>query len=682
MVKKKIKQTTKKKVPMVKTKSKKVKNVNTLADDELELEEETDIDIGKLQKRAKERRSKERFIRLKMWISLLVSKFSQDRGTIPPNIGNNILITNNQYSTKNHLSQVILVKEMSEVTPLMWMSDLMAEVKSSATEVTIDITVKCLPYNIDIDGSGMNSRLRVWNGYVDNALAPKYLVRRSQRCLFTYNVVKAGTHLYKGYTFIVVRAADGLHLRKGVETVTEYLSNIDASYQKLETGVEEYVKFILLMCDVRPDIIKDISPVIYSLDTLSQSLPGIQGLNSPTGVLFGFDIISCSPYFINFKGSANAKNIFIEANSGFGKTFMAESWIPPFYADGFNIVMMDLKGTEFAAITKALHGSTISMRNDTPYYINTFVWDIEEKFDRDTMEYANHQIRVSKEKMMIMANLEGEDATRAESLIDEFLHYLYELIGARVDNENTWSRTSGLNPYIVFEYFEKYISNEIQQKYPKIAKKILERLRIYMSKSGSSSTIFGRPLSYRDVLKGRVLRFDFGVLEESTDQDPVLFRLHVLDMSIINDSFVSYKKKEGQWTMKILEESQVADDYLLRIYTREITLRRAQNQVTVLLGNSIVALYNNPVARPMLDNMNILCMGAINKSSRKFLIEDFGLTDEQSVLLNDIQVNGELNHTFLLVNRMEADSTTALIQAVVPKEVANSSLFRVVDTEE
>lgn len=663
-----------------KPKSKAKPKVQELNEEDIELEM-VDVDVEKLQKKAKERKSKEKFIRTRMWISLLVSKFAPDRGTIPTNIGNNILITNNQYSTKNNLSQVILVKEMSEMTPLMWMSDLIAEVKQSVSEVTVDITVKCYPYEVDTKQSGMQSRLRMWTSSAENPLTPKYVVRRVQRCLFTYNIVKAGAKLYKGYTFVIVRAKDGLHLSKGISAVEEYLASIDATYKRLESGIEEYMRFLLLMCDTRPSSIKDISPVIYSQDTLAQSLPGIQGYNSQVGVLFGFDIISCSPYFINFKGSSNAKNIFIEANSGFGKTFMAESWIPPFYADGFNIVMMDLKGTEFEAITKALHGNTISMRSDTPYYINTFVWDSDEKFDREAADYARHQVRISKEKMMIMANLEGEEANRAESLIDEFLHFLYEMIGARIDNENTWTRTSELNPYSVFEYFEKYISNEVQNKYPKVAKKVLERLRIYMSRSGSSSTIFGRPLQYQQVLTSRVLRFDFGVLEESSDQDPVLFRLHVLDMSIVNDSFVSYKKKLGQWTMKILEESQVADDYLLRIYTREITLRRAQNQVTVLLGNSMVALYNNPVARPMLDNMNILCMGAINKSSRKFLIEDFGLTDEQSVLLNDIQVNGELNHTFLLVNRMESDSTTALIQAVVPKEVANSSLFRVVDTE-
>jgi len=651
--------------------------------EEFEIEEDIDsIDINKLKDIAKERKSKEKFIRLRMWVSLLVSAFNNDRGIIPKNIGNNVLITNNQYTTKNHLSQMIIVQEMSEYTPLMWMSDLLSEVKDTAPDILVDITVKCMPYYIDVNGSGMTSRLRTWNMTLDNPIIGKESVRRASRCLFTYDIVKAGAKLYKGYTYIIVRATTGTKLSKGVEQVCAYLGSIGAVYKKVNNNIEEHMQFSLLVSDKRPAHLKDLNPVIYSTETLAQSLPGIQGMNNTKGVLFGFDRISNYPYFIDFKASANAKNVMIEANSGFGKTYMAESWLYPFYADGFNICVMDIKGTEFAAFTKALHGVTISMRNDTPYYINTFVWDSEEKFGRDAKTYANHQLRLSKEKMMIMAEPKPEEVASTESLLDEFLYYTYELIGSRPDNENTWTRTKGLTPYIIFEYFEKYISHEIQNKYPDVAKKTLERLRIYMSRTGSNSHIFGRPFAYREVLNNRVLTFDFGILEESTDQDPVLFKLHVLDMTIVNDAFVSHKKNQGQWTVKVLEESQIVDDYLTKIYTREITLRRAQNQVTILLGNSIAALYNNPLSRPILDNLNILAMGAINKASRKFLIEDFGLKDDQNILLQDIQVNGDLNHTFLLVNRMESDSTTALLQAAVPDEVRNSSLFRVVDTEE
>ena len=57
-------------------------------------------------------------------------------------------------------------------------------------------------------------------------------------------------------------------------------------------------------------------------------------------------------------------------------------------------------------------------------------------------------------------------------------------------------------------------------------------------------------------------------------------------MTTINDEFVSHKKRKHEWTVKLLEESQIVDDWLTRVYTREMTLRRAQNQVTILLGVS------------------------------------------------------------------------------------------------
>ena len=149
---------------------------------------------------------------------------------------------------------------------------------------------------------------------------------------------------------------------------------------------------------------------------------------------------------------------------------------------------------------------------------------------------------------------------------------------------------------------------------------------------------------------------------------------------MINDEYVSHKKKKGQWTVKLLEESQIVDDWLTRVYTREMTLRRSQNQVTILLGNSVAALAANPLSRPMIENINILCLGSLNKSSRKFLKEEFGLSDVETQVLDDIQTNPDMARRFLLVNRMEADSTTALLEARVPESVSQSSLFKIVDT--
>ena len=635
-----------------------------------------------LAKQNKVRRKKERFITTRMWLSTLISKFFMDRGTIPPSIGNNLLVTNNVYTTKNHITAIIYVIEMSEITPVSWTSDLIQIVKDQTKGVTIDITMKGQKYFPDLTPASINSRERSWRATLDNEYMPEIYVRRASRCLYSLDVARTGIPLYKMRTYILVRATNGRDLNHGIQLVQMYLSQIGAVYKRLQSNIEEHLAYLAMMSDKKPDHLKDVAPVIFSLQTLAESMPDIQGANDDKGVLMGFDNRSGFPYLIDFKATSNAKNIMIEALSGWGKTFMASYWLYPFYAEGFNLAIMDIKGTEFTAITQALGGVTLSMRNSSTKYINTYKWNPKEVFDGDYTTYAHERFRISKTKMLMIADLNEKEESQAESLLEEFLQYVYRSIGVIQENVNTWKRTEVLNPYVIFDKLELYISNEIKVKYGEVATKVLERLRIYMSRDGSKSHVFRDAYNYLDVLDNKCLTFDFGILESSTNNDRVLFHLHVMDMVTINDEFVSHKKRQGQWTVKLLEESQIVDDWLTKVYTREMTLRRAQNQVTVLLGNSVAALAQNPLSKPMVENINILCLGSLNLSSRKFLLEEFGLAKEQIEILEDIQVNPMMVRRFLLVNRMEADSTTAILEARVPEEVSQSELFRVVDTEE
>ena len=121
---------------------------------------------------------------------------------------------------------------------------------------------------------------------------------------------------------------------------------------------------------------------------------------------------------------------------------------------------------------------------------------------------------------------------------------------------------------------------------------------------------------------------------------------------------------------------------MLSIYAHEMTMRRSQNQITILLGNSIAALANNPVSRPLLENINLMVLGHLNNSSRTYLTKEYGLSDLHEELLERIQKDTAMLYTFLMINRMEKNATTALLQAPVSDAVRNSSLFRVVDTEE
>lgn len=637
---------------------------------------------AKLNEKHKEKRKKERFITSRMWISTLLSKFFTDRGTIPDNIGNNILVSNNVCITKNNITAIVMVTEMSEATPLAWTADLVQTVKDQTDGVIVDITLKNQNYYPDITPTGIGSREKSWRSTLDNPMMPEEYVRRSARCLYSLDIARTGVALYKERVYIKIRAKDGTKLKKGIQATSGYLSKIGAKYKRIQSNLDEHLAYMSLMSDKKPEHLKDLPPVIFSLETFAESMSDSQGTNDNKGVLMGYDNLSGSAYLVDYKSTANAKNIMIEALSGWGKSFMGSYWLYPFYADGFNLAIMDIKGNEFDAITQALHGVHLSMRNTSTRYINSFRWNPREVFDGDALTYSNERFRVSKEKMMIICDMDEKMESRAEALLEEFLRYVYRSIGATYDNMNTWYRTDKLNPYVIFDMFERYLSNEILNKYSDVAMKMLERLRIYMSRDGSKAHTFRDAYEYYDVLETRCLTFDFGILESSTNNDRVLFHLHVVDMIMINDEYVSHKKKKGQWTVKLLEESQIVDDWLTKVYTREMTLRRSQNQVTILLGNSVAALAANPLSRPMIENINILCLGSLNKSSRKFLKEEFGLSEVETSVLDDIQVNPDRARQFLLVNRMEPDATTALLEARVPEKVSQSSLFKIVDTED
>lgn len=635
---------------------------------------------AKLKTEDKTRRKRERFIVSRMWISTLISKFFNDRGTIPDNIGNNILVTNNMCITKNNLTAVIHVIELSEITPISWTSDIVRYVKDQTRGVIVDITFKGQKYHPDITPSAIASREKTWRQTLDNSLMPESYVRRAARCLYSLDIARSGASLTKQRIYIKVRAKNGTTLKKGLQAVTVYLSSIQAKYKRIQSNLEEHLAYMSMMSDKKPAHLKDLAPVIFSTQTFAESMPVIQGANDSKGVLMGYDSESGFPYFIDFKATAAAKNIMLEALSGWGKSFMASFWLYPFFAEGFNLAIMDIKGNEFDAVTEALHGVTLSMRSNATKYINTFKWNTKEVFDGDYRTYANERYRMSKDRMLCICDLPEKETSQAEALLEEFLQYVYESIGAKADNVNTWSRTFNLNPYLIFELFERYVSTEIRRKYKDVISKMMERLRIYMSKHGSKSHMYRDSYDYIDILDTKCLTFDFGLLESSSNNDLVMFHLKVMDMVAINDAYVSYKKKRSEWVFKLLEESQVADDWLMNVYVREITLRRSQNQVTALLGNSVAALAQNPLSRPILENINILCLGSLNLSSQKYLEEEFGLKKAEIEVLKEIQTDPDMQRKFLLVNRMEADSTTAVLEANVPEEVSQSSLFKIVDT--
>lgn len=630
----------------------------------------------------KKQNKKERFLKTRMWFSTLISALYNDRGVIPPNIGNNILVGNNMYVTKNSLSACIVIREYSDETTVAFISKAMKEVKDKVEGIVIDTKLKNKHHWIDTSASGLKSRISTWESMLDNPYISENLARRAARLLYTVDVARSGEKLYKTRTYITIRADKGSKLNMGVKQMCEYLDSYNISYKIVKNNMQLHLEYMTIMSDRAPKKIKDVPYTIMSNETIAEILPSIQGLNDVEGTLMGLEMEGLGPYFINFRKSANAKNIYVAAQSGFGKTFLVLNWIIDMYADGYNMCIMDIKGTEFTQFTKAANGRVLSQRTDSTYYVNTFRWRKDEVRNGNFRAYADRQFDLSKQMMMTICDLKEEHASRGESLIEEFLKSVYVSVGALAENPNTWKRTEELNPYRIYDMFYRYLSNDILDKYGSIAIEMRDRLSIYMWREGSRAYMFRNAYTYSELLDTQVLTFDFGLLETSGEQDPVMFKLRVMFMQILNDEFVAYKKSLGQWTVKVLEESQIVKDYIMDIYVKEMTLGRARNQVTVMLGNSVSALADNPRSKAAIENINIMVLGVLNQSSKNYMVEEFNLSEIDAERLDSITDNPDYENTFLFINKMQKNSTTGMIKAFVPDRVRDGKLFKVVDTED
>lgn len=616
-----------------------------------------------------------------MWVYTFASLLFNDRGTIPSNIGNNILITNNVYITKNSLSCLISIPEFSTELPISWTSDLLREVKDKVPGVVVDFVFKNKRYWVDRKDTGLQSRIRTWSATVENPNTSARNTERASRLLHSCDIIFERVKTYHTRTYIVVRADTGVKLGRASDEVCTYLDKHHCIYKCIKSNLQMHLEHIAMISDKSQRKMKDIPYTLQTIETLSESLPITQGMNDVKGTLIGLNKRNFAPYYIDFRSSAAAKNIYLGGASGYGKTFLGEAIILDMYAQGYGVLIMDIKGNEFNAFTSATGGIELGLSYNSPMYVNTFVWKQTDAFG-DNIGYADKMMSLSKEMLLIISGMKGDEAETAGALLDSFLLSMYTNIGALKENPNTWTTTERLNPFVVFEHLERYMSYEMRNKYGITADRLIDRLRVYISRNGSNSHMFREPINYADIFDTSVLTFNFGMIENTNMQDSVAFKLKFLFMRILSDEYGAYRKRNGLWTVVIMEEVQIVDDDIMALYTKAITLGRAQNKINILLGNSLSALANNKVAAPMLENFSIYIMGRLNESSRNYAIHEFGLSSDDADDLERIAVDPEYEYTFLLVNKMQKRATTALLSTYVPDRVSKGKLFKVVDTDE
>lgn len=609
---------------------------------------------------------------IRMWISYALSIFMKDRGKIPDNIGDRILISNNMYITKLFMSTIINVQELGPTTPETMIEVLNKQLRNRGNTAVLDFSLKNTKYVYDPKKGGMDARIATWERMASGQTltTPRYK-ERAVRCLYTIKEAEAGRTLKHTRMFITIRSKDIRQLNQAEKIVIDNLNAMGCTYLPAYSNIADNLEYMSIFGNYTNDL-KSMPPIMTSNIVLSGLLPNCGSLNDTKGLYMGQNILNGTPYFLDVDNISVARNLYIVAPSGVGKTVLALNMAQSAYENGNACCLMDIKGNEYTEFIKATNGYIISLRPNSIEYINSWKMNPEDVKNDSPVSYFNSRVQFSKQQFIILSGLkEKEQLTEFEELLDEFHHALYVQLGCIASNMNSWQATQKLTPYSVFSMFEDYLTPDKMEKYS-LPKSILGTLRMYMSESGSKSYVFKQEFDYSSILNANTISFDFGILSNSTiaDIDVDLFRLKFLYMSKLNGEFVTNNFNRGIRTLKVLEESQIVSPEILHMYVEEYTLRRSQNQDTLLLGNSVSALMDNTLSKPIIENTTGLLVGELGLEARNKVMDEFGIRRLEKF----IKIPGskpEYKNSFFFLNNMEDKTIYPIIKVVVDKNLPN-----------
>lgn len=668
---------------MFKKKEKKKENiVNEEVDSKVDSNgiEKKETISDRLNKQKAKKPKKERFETIRMWVYYLGSMIAKDRGTIPNNIGNKILITSNMYITKLYLSSIIQITSAGLNVPITTVQELTRYLRDKKCNAVVDATFKRQRMTLSVNDSGLTSRKRTWENTMDKDYITDKQKEMSARCLYTTEALENGTELCYTRVYITLRAKSGSELKRAENLAGKFLAGSSIFYLPITSNVKETLQYMSILSDKYTSDVKDAKALVTSDLTLAQMLPNTGAYNGSKGLWAGVNILNNSHYNIDFESITIARNVYLIAPSGVGKTVLSNNMISSaLEKSNWRACAMDIKGNELSNLCLAVNGLILDLTPKSREYINSFKMVADYVEYDESQEYFKDNFNLSKETMILLGNLDtSAEFNEANALIERFLNNVYNSIGVVPDNKNTWYRTDNLGAYEIYDLFVEFMTPPMMAEYSLCGKKLIDNLKSYMYRNGSKSYVFMKEFDMARVYSSKMVVFNFGMLMYGTDStriDAPLFRLKFSYSQRINSAYVAYNYTNKFETLKVLEESQIVPSDVLKKYVEEFTLRRAQRQTTLLLGNSIQALLDNEISKPLIENTRALFIGDLPKEAREKVIEAFDIQHLRDLIMK-VGSTEEYYNSFVFYNKMQPEPLVPVIKLILDENKAKTGYYK------
>lgn len=402
------------------------------------------------------------------------------------------------------------------------------------------------------------------------------------------------------------------------------------------------------------------------------------------------------PVFISFSESSDSGNMIVLGESGSGKTLLVKSMILSALnhkGNTYNVVIDDLKGSEYTFDKFINKATVISMGISNPKFINTIAIPDYKKFG-----FPNPQAAYAlcfNSTIKLLATLTGTSNKDKEDSIynvcTDIVDALYIQMGVDKKLSTTYTKSHQVNfRQAIWEAISSVTtaSSSMESRHGKqILGHVRASLEQYFTDKGSKAYMFDNPVNIDDALDMKVVIFDYGAQQAGGNESMLDKEIEsrLLMRNFFSTLYSSKNKLNKEYTLIVEEEiqRQLNNPHLAKMLNDTVTGGRSSNTSTILITNTITPLLDskNLDIGAIKENIKTVLLGKVKREVADRTIDFFGLETAKDRVIDVVSNVGNYEHSFLLAFDTGRVFDMTIGKVVIPPKLVKHDIFKSRDIE-
>lgn len=483
---------------------------------------------------------------------------------------------------------------------------------------------------------------------------------------------------------------DDEHKRSLLDVCREFeqwCAKNDIKIKKVRNNIMDFLQYTsVTSLNTKTNSAKRVMNRVLSSEILADMASYTPGKIDDSGVLFGIDISTgMAVYKSMVREGGEAENFLVVAETGGGKSFYMKALAFQMALNGFHQVVLDIDG-EYKPLANQLNGVIIDMSKSAGlYFDSTIIGDLTGDPAIDNALFYDARVATCSVFDILCDPINGMTTTETR-LFNEAYTIMLSKYNVVQSDKNTWKNSTNLSFHKLYAEICALASNPEFKEYKEELRAFVDKLYIFFDPRGIRSYLFQTPISLAEILnhKGSLPMFIDIVLNlESKDvgKTDVEALIKQLTATYLVTLITNYFKSQHEFSVHYIEEYQryAASPGVESLVVYMITGNRKRNAATFVISNAPTTLLQmgGTASQAIIDNITNYLIGKIKEPAIADVCKAFSLENCQQDLIN-INKDKLYAHSFIL--KINGKDTTIVRQSI-PKDVADSPLFKTRDTE-